>query len=31
MEQFHKESYLWDIVESDKIKNEFESNNKILD
>jgi dynein heavy chain len=28
---FHRESYLWDAVESDKIKCEFENNNRSLD
>ena len=31
MEQFFKEPYLWEGVEGDKIKNEFEQNNKTLD
>ena len=31
MEQFYKEPYLWDGIEGDKIKNEFEQNNRALD
>ena len=31
MEQFNKEPNLWDGVESDKMKNEFDSDNKALD
>ena len=31
MEFFYKESHIWDCVDTDKYKNEFEQNNKLLD
>jgi dynein heavy chain len=31
METFHRETYLWDSIENDKIKVEFEQNNRSLD
>jgi len=31
MEQFFKEPNLWDGVDSDKMKNEFDADNKALD
>lgn len=31
MEQFFKEPNIWDGIDTDKLKNEFDQNNKILD
>jgi dynein heavy chain len=31
MDQFAKESGIWDNIEGDKLKNEFHASNKILD
>jgi dynein heavy chain len=31
IEMFYKEPYLWDAIESDKIKNEFDTCNRLLD
>ena len=31
IEIFYKEPFIWDAIESDKVKNEFEMCNKILD
>lgn len=31
MEQFSKEPLIWDGIDTDKLKNEFDQSNKILD
>ncbi len=31
MEQFLKEPFIWDQIDTDKLKNEFDLNNRILD
>lgn len=31
MEMFYKENHLWDVIENDKLKNDLELNNRILD
>ena len=31
MDQFNKEPYIWDGIENDKLKNDFDSSNRSLD